>query len=77
MTPEKLRYYHAQAAKLDLRRKWQWMATWPLVYRYGGTVEMVFEYPCLDYRVDIYIVGPAEFGSGQRQVARAWRAGIA
>lgn len=55
MTPKKLRFYHAQAAKLDLRRKWQWMATWPLVYRYGETVEIVFEYPCLDYRIDIYI----------------------
>lgn len=55
MTPDKLRFYHAQAAKLDLRRKWQWMATWPLVYQYGNIVEMVFEYPCLHYRIDLYI----------------------
>lgn len=50
-----MHYYHAQAAKAHLSRKWQWMATWPIIYRYGERVELVLEQPCLQYRIDIYI----------------------
>ena len=55
MSPDKLRFYHAQAAKMDGRRTWQWMVAWPLVYRYGELVEIIFEYPCLQYKIDMYI----------------------
>ena len=55
MNTEKTRFYHAQAAKLDLRRKWQSMAVWPVVYRYGERLRIEFEYPCGASRVDLYI----------------------
>jgi very-short-patch-repair endonuclease len=55
MNKQKERYYHAQAAKLDLRRKWQSMAVWPVVYRYGERLKMVFEYRHGPFIVDLYI----------------------
>ncbi len=55
MNNEKVRFYHAQAAKLDLRRKWQSMAVWPVVYRYGERLRMEFEYPYGTSRLDLYI----------------------
>lgn len=55
MDARKVRFYHAQAKKLDLRRKWQSMAVWPLVYRYGELLKMEFEYQHGAYKIDLYI----------------------
>jgi very-short-patch-repair endonuclease len=55
MSPEKLRYYHAQAAKVEMRRKWQWMATWPIVHRWGDQLDIRLEHPCGRFRIDLYV----------------------
>lgn len=54
MSPLKMSFYHAQASKCPLSRKWQWMATWPIIYRYGDRCEILLEHPCHQYRIDIY-----------------------
>ncbi|MGK5090756.1 hypothetical protein WDW89_01920 [Deltaproteobacteria bacterium TL4] len=51
----KAQFYHAQAMKLDLKRKWQSMAVWPIVYRFGNRVKIEFEYCFRTYRIDLYI----------------------
>lgn len=55
MDRQKERFYHAQAAKLDLRRKWQNMALWPLVARFGDRLKLEFEYQYANFRIDLYI----------------------
>lgn len=55
MIEQKVRFYHVQAAKLDHRRKWQSMAIWPVVYRFGDRLKMVFEYQHGSFKIDLYI----------------------
>ncbi len=55
MYEQKERFYHPQTAKLDQRRKWQSMAIWPVVYRFGDRLKMEFEYQHGSFRVDLYI----------------------
>jgi very-short-patch-repair endonuclease len=55
MNKQKERFYHAQAAKLDLKRRWQSMAIWPIVYRHGERLKMEFEYQHGTFKVDLYI----------------------
>lgn len=57
MTPTKNQYYHAQAARLDLRRKWQSMAIWPIIFRFGDRLRMECEYQHGPFRVDLFIHG--------------------
>ena len=54
MSPSKTNFYYAQARKCPLNRRWQWMATWPIVFRYGDRCQILIEHPSHQYRVDIY-----------------------
>ncbi len=55
MNRDKERFYHAQAAKLDRRRKWQCMVVFPLVARFGDLVRIELEYQHGRFKIDLYI----------------------
>jgi very-short-patch-repair endonuclease len=55
MNKAKAQFYHAQAAKLDVRRKWQNMAIWPIIYRFGERLRCEIEYRHCNHIIDLYI----------------------
>lgn len=55
MNRAKERFYHAQASKLDRRRKWQCMVVFPLIARFGDRLRMELEYQHSQFKIDLYI----------------------
>jgi len=55
MDIHKERFFHAQAAKLDLRRRWQCMAIWPIIARFGDRLKMECEYQHGQFKIDLFI----------------------